>query len=206
MMLSRRSVLALPAALVGTGDAVVLAPGEPDQVVLRHPAARDGLVMPANRARIAAHFALGGHPVVAASFGADPSADIAVDILALAALDPALPPRLIGLELLTYTDANGTKLISRVSATSDGAALILARATATSRSPTLLLRATWNDFLSWRDDAPLADAPVHPPPPRSYAALLAARRFRVRVALAGPVARITPALLRDTSLLQPLRL
>lgn len=217
-MLKRRSLLAIPPALaipaalgpvaVGTsGGDPVLDPLSPGHAILRRRGQGDGLILPAERARIVGRMTLAGHDLTATAFAADPDAATTIDLLAITSLDGAAPPRLIALEVLVYADAGGTRLATTAAATSDGSRMVFTRAASATRSPTLVARSTWKDYLAWSaDGAPLADAPIHPPPDPSCAAILALRRSRVRVALTGDVAEITPALLNDTFLLRPLRL
>jgi hypothetical protein len=214
MNLTRRSLLAVPAAFaVPHAGSPSLEPLAQGHVILRGVATAEGLILPATRARILARLTLSGHTVAAIAFGAtatDSATDLAgIDLVALAALDSSAAPRLLALEFLTYASAaNGdpasVRLDTRLAATSDGARIRLARSAAFTRSPTLVERSAWIDYFAWNDGGPLADAPIHPAPAGSLAAELATRRARVRIALAAPVAEITPALLADTRLLRPL--
>jgi len=215
MKLTRRSFLAVPAGFAAPNpEFPSLEPLSPGHVILRGVAAVEGLILPATRARILARLALGGHPLAAIGFAWD-QADgavgdpAAIDLVAFVAFDRSEPPRLLALELMTYanpatSDPGSLRLDTRVTATSDGARIRLARNAACYRSPTLVTRSAWIDYLAWNDGGPLADAPIHPPPPGSIAAELASRRARVRIALAAPVAEITPALLNDMRLFRPL--
>jgi hypothetical protein len=225
MRVTRRSLLAVPAVLApdlpGAGlttrgavggaplqaETLVLDPWGDGHVLLRRSGGGDGLILPALRARIAARVMLAGRQLTLTAFAADPDAQSALDLLAVTSLAAGSPPRLIGLEILEYRHAEGTRLATTLAATSDGMRLVFSRVASVTVSTTLVTHATWKDFLMWSGDAaPLADAPIHPPPPRSFAELLSIRRFRVRVALSGDVAEITPELLRDTYLQQKLRL
>jgi len=202
--ITRRALFAIPSALSLTDASADLIPLAPGSALLRHGSEREGMIVPALRARIATHVVLAGHALVATAFGADPDRDTTVDLLALTSHEPGRPPRLRALELIAYADADGFRMSTRFSAAGDGSRLIFARTASAARGATLVTRAAWIDYLAWSDGAALADRPIHPPPPGSCAALLAQRRVRVGVALSGMVAEISPALLRDTGLLQRL--
>jgi hypothetical protein len=223
-MFTRRSLLAVPiaAAPVALGapqpsgtaretaremarETPVLEPLSSGRVILRRHGQGDGLILPAGRARIVGRMMLAGHHLTATAFAADPDADTAIDLFALTTLPPGAPPRLLGLEVLTYADGDGTRIATTMAATSDEARIVLSRAGSTTRGPTLINRSAWRDYLAWTSElSPLEDAPIHPPPEHSLPAALATRRTRVRVALTGDIAEITPALLRDTYLLRKL--
>ncbi len=207
-MLTRRSLLAVPAALgLPREDSLVLDAVSSGHVILRRPRQGDGLILPADRARITGRFTLAGREITSVAFAADPDTETAIDLLALAVLAADAPPRLVALELLAYADAEGIRLSSTMAATSDATRVAFSRSGSFARGATLVTSSVWRDFLAWSGDGlPLQDMPIHPPPEHSWAALLAVRRSRVRVVLAGDVAEVTPSLLRDTYLLRPLRL
>ena len=208
MMLTRRALLAAaPAAFAARpNDDLLLDPVSADTVRLRRLSERDGLILPASRTRIVARLSLGGHDLMATAFAGDPDNETAIDLLALSSVDAGTPARLLALEILSYADADGTRLGCRLATTSDASRVLLTRTASAYRSPTLVVRSGWIDYLGWRDKAPLASLPIHPPPDGSWAALLADRRARVQALLTPTVTEISPALLRDTQLLRPLRL
>lgn len=202
--MTRRGLFALPAVLsVPAVPDYRVEPVDPSRVMLVCGRIRDGLILPAARLRLLPPLRLNGNVLVALAFAADGSDGVQNDLLALAALPTGQPPRLVALEVLARTDPAGTELVTRCSATPDEGRIKLERAGAAKRSPTLVRRSGWIDYLKWDAGAPLADAPIHPQPPETWAGDLASRRVRVRIALQADVAEITHALLMDTHLLMP---
>jgi hypothetical protein len=204
MTLTRRALLAIaPAYALSDPIGPALYPGPSETVVLRAGPLQEGLILPARRARIIAGFPLGGRELVGVGFGVDLKDGVMIDIVAVCAAPATGPPKLLALEIASYFSPD-LRLTSRVAAASDQSCLRIARVASTIRAPTLVFRSSWMDYLRWNDGGPLADSPVHPPPPGTVAADLATRRARVRVALGADVGEITPALLDDTRLALPL--
>ncbi|KAA5609353.1 hypothetical protein [Rhodovastum atsumiense] len=135
-----------------------------------------GLRVPAARARVLCRFPLGGVEAACLAFAADRPEAIR-DLLAVAA-----PGRLVALETLSWRGEDGSRMATRVSAVPDGRHLRLER---TLRIPAgrAVQRESWTDYLVWRNDAPMEDAPVRPVLPGTWQAMFSLLRARTRTML-----------------------
>jgi hypothetical protein len=194
-MITRRLTLVAPALLLahpapaallpGTGR-VVLERAEDGRAVMRCESTPQTITFPATRARIAMMLPLAGRDLAGLAFGADTPAG-RLDLLALAGWDGA-QLRILGLEVLAWTGADGSSLSSRFASYGDRSALRVQR-TAGSRQPPAEGKPartrweSWTDVLAWKDRSILTDAPIRPGAERSWQARLAERRARLAALL-----------------------
>jgi hypothetical protein len=145
----------------------------------------DGAItLPAVRARIAFALPIAGREVAGVAFAADPPGG-SLDLVALCGWDGACL-RILGLEILSYAGADGASLASCFAGVGDRSRLRIERTASVPRHGLPLRWESWTDLVAWRDQAPLADAPVRPPLPGTRQAALAAGRARVFTLLNEP--------------------
>jgi hypothetical protein len=212
--LSRRRLLAAPAVLLAPLNfarpperVARLRPGQPGQVgpVFLDPSGSgartfhaDGVPgavsLPSPDARLVALLPIAGREIACIAFPADaPSGRL--ELMALAGWDgDAL--RLLGLEVLGWTGADGGTLSSRFAGVGDRTRLRIEREGATPRPGRTRQWENWTDYLAWRDHAPLAAALVRTPLPGTSQARLAALRDQTDALLPTSRQSVSPALLR----------
>jgi hypothetical protein len=191
-LLSRRELLTAAALLVVRPAAaahMALEPSGDDQVTLRIDGIGGAITVPRERARIAFAVPIASREVAGIAFAADP-AGASLDLVALCGWDGTWL-RILGLEILSYAGADGARLASRFAGVGDRTRLRIER-TASVPRPRLPLRwESWTDLLAWRDQAPLADAPVRPPLPGTRQATLAAARANLIALINEPRQTVT---------------
>lgn len=179
----RREFLLLLSALAWPG-----APAGAADIAATQSITLGGIDVPAERARVLARCSLGGVPAVALAFAADlPGATR--DLFAV-----ALAGRVAALEVLSWHGEDGSRLYTRLSVVPDGMRLRLERNASAPRGKGFR-REQWTDYLTWREDAPMADAPVRPVLAGTWQAGLAAQRAGVLASLAVGLRGVPPALI-----------
>jgi len=205
--LSRRLLLAAPALLlVRAAAGASLQPGrvaglsllpadpdQPDQVVFGAEGVAGAVTLPMDRARIAFVLPIAGREVVGIAFAADPPG-ATLDLVALVGWDGACL-RILGLEVLSCSGADGASLASRFAGVGDRTRISIARTAGVPRPGLPKRWENWTDLLAWRDGLPLADAPVRVPLVGTRQAEVAVVRVRVVGLLSTPCQGVTPALL-----------
>jgi hypothetical protein len=195
-LLSRRGLLGA-AMLLAVRPAVAarltLDPAGDDQAALRFDGIEGAITLPSARVRIVFALPIAGREVAGIAFAADPPG-AALDLVALCGWDGACL-RLLGLEILGFAGADGANLASRFAGVGDHTRLRIERAAAIPRPGLPLRWESFTDFLAWRAQAPLADAPVRPPLPGTRQAALAAARARVAALLDEPCQAVTAPIL-----------
>ena len=195
-LLSRRELLwagVLLAARPVAAARLALEPAGDDQAALGFDGIEGAITLPSARARIAFALPVAGREVAGVAFGAD-AAGTTIDLVALCGWDGACL-RLLGLEVLSLTGPGGANLASRFAGVGDRTRLRVDRTAAVPRPGLPLRWESFSDFLAWREQAPLADAPVRPPLPGTRQAVLAAGRARVAMLLREPCQAVTPQML-----------
>ena len=190
MKLTRRLFLAAPAALLPAPGWGQMLPLDADSALLQAPAGDAAVLLPGLRAHMVLASRLGGLPLLAAAFGVARDGGT-LDLLAIAG---GAPFRVQGLELWRWKAADGTELATRLSISSDGSALRLARDAARPISATRWARESWADTLQWADGA-LTERPVRAPQPETWQARLAAIRHRI-----APMLAPAPAFVPDAAI------
>lgn len=192
---SRRTLFTAAALLIARPAAaahMALEPVGDDQVAFRIDGIDGAITLPAARARIAFALPIAGRDVAGVAFAADPPGGL--DLVALCGWDGACL-RLLGLEILSYAGADGASLASRFAGVGDRTRLRIERTGSVPRLRLPLRWENWTDLLAWRDQAPLADAPVRPPLAGTRQATLAAARARVSSILETPCQAVTATMI-----------
>jgi hypothetical protein len=191
-LLSRRLVLA-GAALLAVRPAaaarLALDPSGDDPAALRFDGIEGAITLPPARARVAFTLPIAGREVAGVAFGADPPG-VTLDLVALCGWDGAVL-RVLGLEVLSFAGPDGANLASRFASVGDRTRLSIERTAAAPRPGLPLRWENFTDFLAWREQAPLANAPVRAPLPGTRQAALAVGRARVAALLGEPCQSVT---------------
>ncbi len=163
------------------------APARAADAMAEETATFGGIDVPAERARVLAAFPLGGATAVALAFAADLPKGTR-DLFAVAAAG-----RVVALEVLSWHGVDGSRLYTRLTVVPDGRRLRLERTASAPRGHGFR-REQWTDYLAWRDDGPMVDAPVRPVLAGTWQAGLAAQRAGMAATLAVGLRGVPPAL------------
>lgn len=185
-MISRRRFFALPvlscAVLAGADPPARGADADAEECT-----SLAGTKVPSGRVRLLANFQLGGASASALAFSAD-IPEGSRDLFAVVA-----GGRVLALELLAWQGEDGSRLQTRLSAVPDRLRLRLERSASAPRGSGTR-REEWTDYLGWRDESPMADAPVRPVLAGTWQAVLAAQRADIRSMLVVGLRGVPPAL------------